>query len=214
MLVAPSLLQSWRAAIINCLDSEKEEKSKVGPTENKELKNCSGSKHSNWQTGLWKQRAGILQWECQGQGNSMRGDLSSQVGSEGDLLLSVFFCHATRGIIKQPIVFMANVKNRMQSASDAAIHGKVSCPSKSKNYPHTAPRQGHTAFSAQQVIINPPLWSWWLSGACSGMFLSIQTSKSSFLDLETCTLKHKGRHNGPTEVTRNLTSWRPELSSR
>lgn len=66
----------------------------------------------------------------------MHGDPSSQVGSEGDLLLSVFFCHATRGIIKQ-------------AASDAAIHGKVSCPSKSKNYPHTALRQGHAAFGAQ-----------------------------------------------------------------
>lgn len=86
----------------------------------------------------------------------MRGDLSSQVGSEGDFLISVFFFHATRGIIKQPIVFTVNLKNITQSATDVAIHGKVFPPNKTKNYPYpsplppcTAPRQGNTAFGAQ-----------------------------------------------------------------
>lgn len=86
----------------------------------------------------------------------MRGDLSSQVGSEGDFLISVFFFHATRGIIKQPIVFTVNLKNITQSTTDVAIHGKVFPPNKTKNYPYpsplppcTAPRQGNTAFGAQ-----------------------------------------------------------------
>lgn len=65
----------------------------------------------------------------------MHGDLSGQVGSEGDFLISVFFFHATRGIIKQPTVFMANLENVKQTATDAAIHGKVFCPNKTKNDP-------------------------------------------------------------------------------
>lgn len=63
----------------------------------------------------------------------MHGDLSGQVSSEGDFLVSVFFSHATRGIIKQPIVFMANLENTKQTATHAAIHGKVFCPNKTKN---------------------------------------------------------------------------------
>lgn len=65
----------------------------------------------------------------------MCGDLSGQVGSEGDFLISVFFFHATRGIIKQPIVFMANLENIKQTATDAAIHGKVFCSNKTKSDP-------------------------------------------------------------------------------
>lgn len=224
MLVAPSLLHSWRAAIINCSDQKKKIKlkSKVGSIEDKELKNCSGSEQSNWQTGLWKQRAGILKWECQGQGNSMRGDLSSQVGSEGDFLISVFFFHATRGIIKQPIVFMVNLKNIMQTATDVAIHGKVFPPNKTKNYPYTpvlylpAPLPDgetlHSALSRWVWIV--PLWSRWLSGVSSRMLQSIQASKSTVFGLKTCTLKHTGRHSGPPEVNRNLTFPRPEFSSQ
>lgn len=86
----------------------------------------------------------------------MHGDLSGQVGSEGDFLVSVFFFHATRGIIKQPIVFMANLENIKQTAADAAIHGKAFCPNKTKNdpcshssTPSTAARQGNAAFGAQ-----------------------------------------------------------------
>lgn len=65
----------------------------------------------------------------------MHGDLSGQEVSEGNFLVSVFFFHATRGIIEQSIVFMANLENIKQTATDAAIHGKVFCPNKTKNDP-------------------------------------------------------------------------------
>lgn len=145
-------------------EKKRKKKRKAGPIEDKELLGEQVKQLTDREWRSWIEDAKVKEIQC--------GVICLAKWARREFLVSVFFFHATRGIIKQPIVFTVNLKNIMQSATDADIHGKVVPPHKTRNYPchsplppHTTP-DGETLHWAQQRNTSGPrhptvmaLWS-------------------------------------------------------